>query len=132
MLGIIVLLHEEFMVDSMTVRCPGPVATKEAPNHQPLTSMCDFWYEVFVLMCSLGFFLNVLLCIMAKHAHSALICSKDIVLEVLYELFRCNFANLNYAAVLFSDRRGFPLASLPNMPYLSHSFLFCTVMYFII
>ncbi len=30
---------EEFMVDSMTLRCPGPVATKQAPNHQPSTSM---------------------------------------------------------------------------------------------
>ncbi len=39
----------------MTVRCPGPVATKQAQNHQPSTSMCDFWYEVFVLICTLGF-----------------------------------------------------------------------------
>ncbi len=36
---------EEFMVDSMTVRCPGSVA-------QPSTSMCDFWDEVFVLIHS--------------------------------------------------------------------------------
>ncbi len=46
---------EEFMVDSMTVRCPGPAATKQAQNPQPSSNMLDFWYEVFVLISSLGF-----------------------------------------------------------------------------
>ncbi len=38
---------EEFMVDSVTVRCPGPVAIKQAKNHHPSTSMPDFWYGAF-------------------------------------------------------------------------------------
>ncbi len=72
------------MVSSMTVRCPGPVVTNQAQNHHPSTSMCIFWDEVFVLTCSLGFSSNVALCIMTKHLHLGLICSKEIVLEVLW------------------------------------------------
>ncbi len=48
-------IRKEFMVDSMIVRCPGPVATKQAQTHQPSTSMCNAWYEAFVLIWSLGF-----------------------------------------------------------------------------
>ncbi len=72
------------MVNSVTVRCPDPVATKQAQNHQPSTSMCDVCYDMFVLMCSLRFSPNTALCFMAKHHHFGLICSKDIVLEVLW------------------------------------------------
>ncbi len=75
---------EEFMVNSVTVRCPDPVTTKQAQNHQPSTSMCDVCYDMFVLMCSLRFSPNMALCLMAKHHHFGLICSKDIVLEVLW------------------------------------------------
>ncbi len=59
---------------------PGPVATKQAQNHQPSTSMLDFWDEVFVLICSLGFHQSIL----ARHLHCGLICSNVIVLEVLW------------------------------------------------
>ncbi len=46
---------EGFMVDSVTVRDPGPVATKKAQTHQPFTSMLEFWYEMFVLISFLAF-----------------------------------------------------------------------------
>ncbi len=66
------------MVNSITV------ATKQAQNHQPSTSMCDLCYEMFELICSLRFSPNMALSLMVKHLHFGLICSKDIVLEVLW------------------------------------------------
>lgn len=39
-----------------------------------------------------------------------LVCLKDIASEI--SLFKCNFANLIHAAVLFLERKGFLLATL--------------------
>ncbi len=63
---------------------------------------------------------NVLLCIMAKHLHSGLICSKVIEDSWFVQMQLCKPKTCCHA---FLDRRSFPLTSLPNMPYLSHIFL---------
>ncbi len=65
---------------------------------------------------------NVPLCIMVKHLHFGLICSKDIVLEVLW-FVQMQLCKPKPCCHAFLDRRGFFLASLPNMSYLSHIFL---------
>jgi len=56
----------------MTARCPGPVAAKQAKNHQTSISVMDSWYEVFVCLC-----------IIVKHLHFGLVCPKDFVPDVL-------------------------------------------------
>lgn len=43
-------------------------------------------YEAFVLMCCVRFLARRSLCVMAKHLDSDLVCSKDIVPEVLWFL----------------------------------------------
>lgn len=91
---------EEFMINSMTVRCLGPVAAEQAHIIiLPLT----YWYEVFVHYT------------VAKLLYFGLTCPKGIVAEVLH-FFRGNFANLNHAAIFFWERKGFPLAAFLNKP----------------
>lgn len=46
--------------------------------------MCDFWYEVIVLICSFGFHQTKRYASRAKHLHFGLVCSKDSVLEDLW------------------------------------------------
>ncbi len=110
----------------MTLRCPGPVATKQAPNHQPSTSMCDFWYEVFVLKCSLVF--HQTWHIMAKHLHFGLICSKDIVLEILW-FVQMQLCKPKLCCHAFLEKRlssGKPSKHAILVPYFSN----CTILSF--
>ena len=89
-LGIIAMLHDPILPkallsdnwltsDSMTARCPGPMAAKQAPIHHASTTVPDSWCEVFVLIYCIWFSANVMLCIMTKHLHFCLVCLKDIV-----------------------------------------------------
>ncbi len=97
-LAVIRMASHLFMVDSVTVRCPGPVATKQAQNHQPSTSLLDFWYEVFVLISSFGFHQ------MWRCALWSYISTLDIVLEVLW------FVQMLLSKII--------ILATPNMPYI--------------
>ncbi len=96
------------------------VATKQAPNHQPSTSMCDFCYEVYVLICLLYFHQTYQ--IMSKYLHFGLICSQVIVLEVLW-FVQMQLCKPKPCCHAFLDGRSFLLASLPNRSCLSHILL---------
>lgn len=65
------------MVDLMSVRFSDPVAVKKSPN-QPSITVFESWYDVFVLIRSVCFLPNVVLCITAKHL-CFLLCAKDII-----------------------------------------------------
>lgn len=41
---------EEFIGNSLAARRPGR-GCKTRPHHQPSTTICDSWYEAFLLMC---------------------------------------------------------------------------------
>ena len=104
---------EEFMVVSMTGRCPGPVTAKQAETISPPPPCFDGWYKVIVLC--LGFVKCVL--VLYGNAISTLLFSFQ------RTLFTCNFAYLGYTAVFFLERSR--LATIENQ-----SFFFCTVMNF--
>ncbi len=76
-----------------------------------IISMCYFWYEVFVLMCSLGFH---------QTCHCAL--WPEFFLEVLWFVQMQICKPKMCCMLFFLDRIGFLLASLANMPYLAHIF----------
>lgn len=52
-------------------------------SHHPSTTMCDNWYEVFLLTCCVCFSPGVALCIFTKHLHFGLIFPGNIVPDVL-------------------------------------------------
>ncbi len=81
--------------------------------------MCDFWYEVFVLIRLLGFHQTCCCALWPKISTLVL----SVVLEVLWFVQMQLCKPKPCCHVFFLERRGFLLASLPNMPYLSHIFL---------
>ncbi len=75
---------EGFMVDSVTVRYPGPVATKKSPNSSALHQHA--WILVWDVCAEKFFgFHQMWRCALLSN-----ISTLDIVLEVLF-FFRCNF-----------------------------------------
>ncbi len=89
------------------------------------------WLLVWVVCADMlvRFSPNVLLCIMAKHLHSGLICSKVIEDSWFVQMQLCKPKTCCHA---FLDRRSFPLTSLPKHAILVPYFSTCTVMNFII
>lgn len=82
---------ENFTANSVTARCPGPVALKKAQVIKPPPACLLNSYEMFVLSCA------------------CLVCPKDIP-KVLW-VFRCNFAKLRHVAIVFLERSLFLLAA---------------------
>lgn len=85
---------EEFVVNSLTARCPDSVIT----NHQPCIAVFYSWYEVFVWICSVWLKPDMALCITARHLHFGLVCPRTLFQECC-GLFRSNFANFSCAAM---------------------------------
>jgi len=56
---------------------------------------------------------SMVLCVMAKHLHFGLVCQRTLF-QKSCGLCRQNFANLSYAAVFFSERRGCLSVTLPS------------------
>lgn len=67
---------EEFMVDSVTARCKGPVAPTRSTHHYATTVLNSF-DQVFVLIC-------LVFSVMTRHLHFDLISPEDIVPEVFW------------------------------------------------
>jgi len=85
----------------------------------------DSWNEEWVLIRCVWLSPDVVLCIMTKHLQFG---PKDIVPE--FGLFRCSSTNQSHAGRFFSEGIGFPLGTLPNLPYLCSScVLFCFVLF---
>jgi len=83
---------EEFTVDSMTARCPGPVAAEQA---QTICSSPPCLTGLRSLVCAKP----------AKNLHFGLFCPKDIVPEVLWFVQM----QLSKPKMFFLERRGFLL-----------------------
>ena len=56
------------MVDS-DCKVPWSCSCKASPYRQPSTTVLNIWYEVFVLICCVCFYTNVVLCIKTKHLY---------------------------------------------------------------
>ncbi|MED6269920.1 hypothetical protein CHARACLAT_004448 [Characodon lateralis] len=76
---------EEFMVDRKVPRSCG---CKTSPNIHSSTTVIGSWHKVFEPIFCVWFSPNVVLSIMAKHLHFGLICTKDIVPEVMCFIHR--------------------------------------------
>ncbi len=118
---------EEFMVDSMTVRCPGPVATSPISSslHQHV------WILLWGADVLFRFSPNVAQCIMAPHLHFGRVCSKYIVLEVsLFDQMQlCKHKSCCHVFFFFLEERlssGKPSKHAIIVLYFSN----CTVMNF--
>ena len=64
---------EEFTVDSMTARCPGPVTAEQAQIISPPPPCSILWVVCPDMLC-----LVLVQCIMTKNHHFGLVCPKDI------------------------------------------------------
>lgn len=90
---------------------------KTSPNHHHgLHHNADSWCEAFLLICRVWFLPEMVLCIMAKHLHTGLVCPEDIVPLVLgFFLIQLYKPKLCYRVLL--------LAIFPSKPYLFSLFL---------
>lgn len=86
----ILWLTEEFMIDSMTLMCPGVWLQNEHKSSPLHHCACPFLWGVWAKTSSAFFFLLV------KHLYYP-ICPKDIVPKA-FCLFRCKFAHLSHSA----------------------------------
>ena len=102
---------EEFMVDSMTARCPDPVAAEQAQIISPpppcltVGMRCLCWYAVFG-------FLQTCCCALWPNISTLVWSVQRTLFQNSCGLFRCNFTNLGCAAMFFLERRGFLLSCI--------------------
>jgi len=74
------------MINSMTARCVGFVAARQAQIIILYGCASHVWYEVYVLTCCVWFSPKTVLCIMVKQLLFVLVCSNSIVLSSLLSL----------------------------------------------
>lgn len=95
------LLLYDFMVNLVSATSYG---CKTSPRNHPSTNLPNSSYVVFALIYSVWFSPTMLLCIIAKHLHSGLVCPKHIATEVLW-FVQNPFANLRCAAMFVLPER---------------------------
>lgn len=86
---------EDFIDDTMAVMNPSPFT---AEHTQFITSATPGFTVGGDILCLV--FTTQMVCIIAKHLPFGLVCAKNILFQMDYGLFRCNFANLSQAALL--------------------------------